>query len=92
MISLTLTGELEERLKAAAGESETTAPEIVARAVEHYLELREIRLNSARAAAAEADKGYFVSQAKMHAWMDSWGTADELPLPEADITPGKPNA
>ncbi len=92
MISLTLTGELEERLKAAADESETTAPEIVARAVEHYLELREIRLNSARAAAAEADKGYFVFSSQDARMDGQLGTADELPLPEADITPGKPHA
>ncbi|CAN7687505.1 hypothetical protein [Rhizobium sp. LjRoot254] len=39
------------------------------------------------AALAEADKGIFVSQEAVDRWMESWGTENELPMPEPDIFP-----
>lgn len=38
-------------------------------------------------ALAEADKGIFVSQETVDRWMESWGTENELPMPEPDIFP-----
>lgn len=37
------------------------------------------------AAIAEADKGVFISEEKMTAWIESWDTDSELPPPEPDI-------
>ena len=36
-------------------------------------------------AVRKADEGVFVSAEKVHAWMRSWGTDNELPRPEPDI-------
>ncbi len=41
-----------------------------------------------REAVVEADKGIFISQEKVAAWVSSWGTDSELPPPEPDIFPG----
>lgn len=35
-----------------------------------------------REAVAEADKGIFISQQKMDAWVSSWGTDWERPFPD----------
>jgi len=43
------------------------------------------------AAVAEADKGIFVSQEAVDRWMESWGTENELPMPEPDIFPENDN-
>lgn len=40
-----------------------------------------------REAVIEADKGVFISQEKMAAWVSSWDTDSEYPLPEPDIFP-----
>lgn len=40
-------------------------------------------------AIAEADKGGFISDEKMTAWVVSLGTNNELPEPEPDIFPSK---
>lgn len=39
------------------------------------------------AAVKEADEGIFISQAAMNAWVDSWGTDNELAPPKPDIRP-----
>ncbi len=40
-----------------------------------------------REAVAEAERGVFISQEKMDAWVSSWGMDSELPPPEPDIFP-----
>ncbi|GLS23570.1 hypothetical protein GCM10007874_65910 [Labrys miyagiensis] len=47
------------------------------------------KLEALRIAAAEADKGVFISQEAVDAWVMSWGTDNELPRPEPDIFPKK---
>jgi predicted transcriptional regulator len=36
-------------------------------------------------ANAEADKGVFISQKAVHAWMETWDTVHETPPPEPDV-------
>ncbi len=43
------------------------------------------KVASIRSAALEADKGVFISQEAMDAWVASWGTDAELSPPEPDI-------
>ncbi len=38
-------------------------------------------------AKKEADEGFFVSQEAIINWLDSWGSENELPPPEADLSP-----
>ncbi len=48
---------------------------------------REDKLAALNAALLEADKGVLISSEAVEAWMDSWGTENELPLPEPDVFP-----
>lgn len=45
----------------------------------------ETKARMTREAAAEADKGVFISEEKMTAWFESLGTDNELPEPEPDV-------
>lgn len=44
-----------------------------------------LREETGREAVSEADKGAFISQAAMDAWVSSWGEDAELPPPEPDV-------
>ncbi len=48
---------------------------------------KNLKRSAIRKAIVEADKGVFVSQEKIDAWVSSWGTNSELPPPEPDIFP-----
>ena len=54
-----------------------------------YLNGKDYERKIAEEAFAEAEKGIFVSGEKVHAWMESLGTENELPFPEPDIFPDK---
>jgi len=57
-------------------------------AVSAYLKDHIQYLDQLNDAVAEAESGYGHSSEQMHAWMKSWGTENELPVPTPDITPG----
>ncbi len=63
---------------------------IVKEAVAAYIADQRDYLKAIDEALQEADKGIFVSGEAAFKWLDSIGTPDELPAPEADIFPGKP--
>ena len=62
---------------------------IVKEAVAAYIEDQRNYLKAIDEALQEADKGIFVSGEAAFEWLDSIGTPDELPAPEANIFPGK---
>lgn len=51
---------------------------------QHGHPCRVVELNEA---VADAQSGYGHSSDQIHTWMKSWGTENELPAPEPDITP-----
>jgi predicted transcriptional regulator len=53
------------------------------------LSAKEYKRQALDEAAAEADKGVFISDEAMTAWVSSWGTENELPPPEPNIFPDK---
>ena len=72
-----------ETLAAAVGRS---SEELVQQAIESYLDLDSRQVAAIGEALAEADAGgLFVRHQDMVAWLESWGTDDELPAPEANI-------
>jgi hypothetical protein len=50
-----------------------------------YLDHQALKRDAIRKSLAEADKGVFISGEAMHRWIESWGTANELPPPEPDV-------
>lgn len=76
---------LKKRLEQAAKSADRSASYMAAKAIEAMVDAREEKRRAIEAAVIEADKGVFISSKAMHKWMDSWGTGNELPSPEADI-------
>ncbi|KQT43075.1 hypothetical protein ASG43_16265 [Aureimonas sp. Leaf454] len=67
-----------------AGESPA---EVATTAISLFLQARNAKRAAIAEAAAEADKGVFISREPMDRWVASWGTDDELDPPEPDIFP-----
>ena len=61
---------------------------VINEAVSAYLKDHIQYLDQLNDAVAEAESGYGHSSEQMHAWMKSWGTENELPVPTPDMTPG----
>lgn len=83
--SLRLSPELKERLDAVAESEDRSASYVATKAIEAFLDARDAQDEAIREAIAEADTGVFVSSEAVDRWMESWGTDNELPMPEPDI-------
>jgi predicted transcriptional regulator len=79
------------RLETEASFEDRSAGYIAQKAIESYLDDKAYMRECFKEAVAEADKGVFISEETMDAWLLSWDTDHELPPPEPDIfpTPGK---
>ena len=88
--SIRLDTKVKAKLEQEARREDRSAGYIAQMAIEDYLDAKAYKRECLREAVAEADKGVFVSWEKVDAWMKSWGTDDELPMPEPDIFPDKP--
>jgi predicted transcriptional regulator len=85
--SIRLDPAIKARLEKEAELEDRSAGYIVQKAIEDYLDTKEYFRKQMRLAIAEADKGVFISGDAVHRWIESWGTANELPPPEPDIFP-----
>lgn len=83
--TLRIDPEVKAGLEEAAKANDRTASYVAAKAIEAYLKAREEKRRILEEAVKEADKGVFISEEKMDAWMMSWGTDNPLPPPTPDI-------
>lgn len=83
-LSLHVKAEVKKKLDDEARSQNVSASDLVERAIESYLEIRESEREILRQRIAEADKGVFISGEAMHRWMESWDTENELSPPEPD--------
>lgn len=81
--------ELRRSLEEEARLEERPAAQLAARAIKAMVDAKVAKREAIDAALNEADKGAFVSQDAMNRWMDSWGSDDELPMPDPDIDTSK---
>jgi predicted transcriptional regulator len=88
-LSVRMAPEIKARLENEARIEDRSASYIIQKALDQYLSAKEYRRQAIEEAAAEADKGIFISDEAMTAWVSSWGTDNELPPPEPDILPDK---
>ena len=58
---------------------------VVEEAVSDYVNRKERLRKMLLECEAEADKGIFISEEAMTAWIESWDTENELPPPKPDI-------
>lgn len=85
--SLRIDGALKQQLEKEAELQDRSVAYLAQQAIAAYLEEKEAWREMLREAERELDKGVFVSGEAVTAWMASWGTNEELPMPEPDIFP-----
>jgi predicted transcriptional regulator len=83
--SLRIDTDLKSALEREAQLQSRSVAYIAQEAIGAFLEAREARRRMLQQAAEELDKGEFVSEEAVTAWVESWGTDKELPMPEPDI-------
>lgn len=76
---------LKARLEQVAVAEERSLSYVAQKAIADFLDERDFKKQEIARAYAEAEQGAFVSDDAVTAWVDSWGMADELPRPAADI-------
>lgn len=87
VFTMRLDPELKDWLEAEAKRQDRSAAYVAKQAIQSLKEETEAKAQIISEAIAEADKGVFISEDAMNAWMDSWDTDAELPPPEPDIFP-----
>jgi predicted transcriptional regulator len=85
--SVRLPPETKRELEDYAKATQRSSAFIVKEAVEAVLAERRAYLAAIEEAVREADEGVFVSGEAVMKWLESWGTENELPVPEPDIFP-----
>lgn len=78
--------ELEARLEAVAAKLHRSKSWLINQALREYIErqaLEQTRWEATLSAMESVARGNVVSGEAIHAWLQSWGTADELPPPTA---------
>ena len=84
-LSLRIGVDLKKRLEREARREERSISYLAVKAIEAMLRSRAEKRAAIRAAVAEADKGAFISQDAMDAWVSSWDTESERPPPEPNL-------
>jgi predicted transcriptional regulator len=83
--STTITVRLNKRTKNAleqiAAHEKRTKSFVASQAIEDYVFVYEAQIEGIKKAIASADAGKFSSHEDVKAWVESWGTDSELPMP-----------
>jgi predicted transcriptional regulator len=82
--TLRLDPELEGWLEQEARRQNRSAAWLAKQAIEGLKRSTEAKRLMIREAVTAADQGSFVSQQAVHAWMETWDTEHETPVPEPD--------
>lgn len=83
--SLRLDADIKAKLKNEAKLLNRSESFIATTAIKNYLSAREQKRHAIDKAVLQADQGDFISREVMGAWVDSWGSDNELALPEVDV-------
>jgi predicted transcriptional regulator len=84
-LSLRLDPEIRERLQREAHAEDRSLSYIAQKAIISFFNAKDNKKQAIMEALAEADNGIFISDEAMTAWVESWGTDNELPIPEPDL-------
>ena len=87
-LSLRIDAALKKNLEREAKLEDRSVSYLAVKAIEAMLRDCAGKRTAIREALAEAEKGIFISQEKMDAWVSSWDTDSEPSPPEPDIFPG----
>jgi len=85
--SMRIEEDLKANLNQEAKRVDRPASYLASRAISDYLERQKWERELLLGRMEEAKAGVFVSEDRVTAWVDSWFTDTEIPMPEADIFP-----
>jgi predicted transcriptional regulator len=83
-LSIRLKPETKKRLARLAKASGRSSNFLIADAVEVYVSDQERMLAEVRQADRQVESGHYIKNEDMKAWLLSWGTDGELPVPKCD--------
>ncbi len=75
---------VEERLEKVAQASSQSKRSVIQAALIAFLDLYDWQIEAIRAGIADADAGRVVDHEPVAAWLESWGTENELSAPRCD--------
>jgi RHH-type rel operon transcriptional repressor/antitoxin RelB len=81
-LTVRLPSEIEARLDRLAKTTSVSKSRLAADAIVAFLDEQEHQLAKIREGLADAEAGRLVSHEEIARWLDSWGTANELPPPK----------
>jgi predicted transcriptional regulator len=84
--SLRIDPSIKSQLEKEAKRHDRSASYLANKAIKNFSQAKESKRIAIKEAVEEADKGIFVSEKSVDAWVDSWGNKNELPTPEPDIS------
>jgi predicted transcriptional regulator len=85
MHSVSIPSGLKASLERLAESRNVNEAELINEALTRYIDEETDYSSAIDEALKESEDGVFVSGDKVIAWMKSWGTESELPMPEPDI-------
>jgi RHH-type transcriptional regulator, rel operon repressor / antitoxin RelB len=82
-VTIRLSAEVKSKLEALAASTKRSKSWLAAQAIASYIEEQSWQIQQIEAAVTLADSGQavWVENADMNAWLNSWGTENELPMP-----------
>ena len=80
-VSIRLDPALDERLQNIAASLDRSKSWVITQAVEEFVAVQEWHLKAIEEGIRAADAGELVPDEAVEAWVESWGTPDELPMP-----------
>ena len=83
-MSIRLEAELSEQVAQIAASLDRPKSWVVEQAVRDFLAVREWQLAAIDEGLGQADAGQLVPHEDVVAWVRSWGSPDELPMPKCD--------
>ena len=87
VLSLRISEDLCDKLDSLSKTTSRSRSFLTSRAIEEYVSRNSWKSQELHQAVAEANQGVFISGKAVDEWLSSWGTEDEKPIPEADISP-----
>lgn len=82
-VSVRVAKETKHRLEKLAEQTGRSRAFLAAQAIHEYLELNEWQIEGIKKGIAELDAGKSIPYEKVKAWLESWGTPNEKPMPKA---------
>ena len=81
-LSVRLEPELDKELSAVAARLDKPKSWVVQQAVKEFIELQLWQMSAIEKGLRDSEAGRVIPHEQVVAWVESWGRADELPMPE----------